>query len=214
MGSAYQALDKLGRAPKEALGQQARLEAGVSTDAIAELESSRGVETLVGARGAVSAGRDGRRRPLRKTMRGARSHGPRRFLDLDLTHRARAGVLHRHRVRAVRRRRVSCAPSAAAAATTTCCRRSAAWTSPRWASAWATWCWRSCCGSAGWCLPPSRRVDVFLAAITPGRTSPHVLALAHELRDARRPGRVRAGAPGRGEAAQAARTPAGRGWPS
>ena len=101
--------------------------------------------------------------------------------------------------------RASCAPSAAAAATTTCCSRSAAWISPRSASAWATWCWASCSGSAGWRPTAEPSVDVFLAAITPGRPARTCSALAHELRDAGLRVEYALGAPGGGQAAQAGR---------
>ena len=76
-----------------------------------------------------------------------------------------------------------CAPSAAAAATTACCRRSAASISRRWASAWATWCWASCCGSAGW-LPAETLEHRRLPRGRHRGRSADVLALAHELRDA------------------------------
>ncbi len=79
--------------------------------------------------------------------------------------------------------RASCAPSAAAAATTTCSSRSAGWISRRSASAWATWCWASCCGTAGW-RRQRRRASTSSSRRSPRRISPELLGLARELRDA------------------------------
>ena len=75
------------------------------------------------------------------------------------------------------------APSAAAGATTACSRRSAASTCPRWASAWATWCSRSCSATAGWSRPTSR-ASTCSSPRSPRRTCPSCSSLAHELRDA------------------------------
>ena len=61
--------------------------------------------------------------------------------------------------------------------------RSAAWTFPRSASAWATWCWASCSGTGAWLPPDGVEHRRLLAAITEDDL-PHVLGLAHELRDA------------------------------
>ena len=95
--------------------------------------------------------------------------------------------------------------------TTTCCRRSAASTSRRSVSAWATWCWASCCRTAG--SLPSRRssgIDVFVAVISeedlPSRACP-----GSRVRDAGLRVEYALGRPGSRQAAQAGRCPAGRG---
>ena len=83
VGLAHQALDKLGRG-EYAARKQALLETGVSTDAIAKLESFREVENLVELEERFPQAREAVAE-LSKTMAALEAMGLGAFLDLDLT---------------------------------------------------------------------------------------------------------------------------------
>ena len=161
--------------------------AGVAADAIdarARAAATASTATTSSATfGGTPRWRSRASRASARTSTALDGAGPRRVGRARPDDRARPRVLHRHRVRAVRRRRASCAPSAAAAATTTCSRRSAASTCPRSASAWATSCSASCSRSAACCRRRRRRSTSAWPRSTT-RTGRTCCALAHELRDA------------------------------
>ena len=151
-------IDKIEREPRRSSRREARgaRRAGAAAmEPIARAIADVGFDELRVASRATAR----RRRPLERLRRlpALRARRARRRRDVAASRsldRARAGVLHGHRVRAVRRARASSARSAAVAGTTRSCRRSAASTCRRSDSGWAMSCWASCCG------PRADAVDV------------------------------------------------------
>ena len=139
-GTVYQVFDKLRRTP-EAVSVGRLADSGMASgtvDRLLALARARSWDELAG----VDAGLGralGEGESLRHTLDALRAMGFGDYLDLDLGI-VRGLAYYTGTVFELFDAKVSCAPSAAAGATTPCCNRSAAWTFPRWGSAWVTWC--------------------------------------------------------------------------
>ncbi len=215
--SAFQVLDKIERrdrrrSRREAAGRGWSLTPAFSRSArISISKMSRHGMQVQPARARMPASIEAVN-PLGQTIAALEAMGSRRIPGRRSHHRAGHRLLHRHRLRAVRCqgraprhlwRRPLRQPAEA---------RSAASTSRRSDSAWETWCWASCSRTAGSSrrTAPDRRVR---GRDQRGGSSPCAPARPRAARrgDA---GRVLAGVPAGGKAAQAGRCPRMRGSPS